>query len=794
MDPHRLLGEPGHPGLDPVARVRDGDKLGHARRPAGPVGHGDGGLGDDLAHDLRCVGGHPSLLTPVPGRAAQFLGYQLVQRRHPCGQPAPRLVLLRELPPVLPGAPVAAELCGDRSQERQVGRREVVRRPLGPDAADEPVDVGAAQQTHLHEGGTGHRVEAGAVGGVGRDAGALPGIARLHCAGSVGVGEQGVPAGRLRRVLQEDRHLGGVEPERDEPADVGEQFRELSAREGPLRGLDVGVVEDRVAGLDQREGLALPHRAAQLRKDIDELDDGVEDGGERLLPEQGQNPPATIDVVDRQRPRDVVADQHGQAVRNVVRDREGASVERERGHRVGVDLGLEDRGWRRHVEPAARRSRARPGRTGRRAPPEHRTEAAGDLREGAYQVVGGRGALRIQCRTDERTGPRASGSPRSLRRSRRQRCRRLGLAVPPQGPDRGLARRRSSERASSVRETTVPSSPACSSASSWNTWATWPISAVSLPNGEWTRSASSVRAHCRRWTETAGSATTSTSAPGGAHPSKSSAAERARCEAGRRRRPRGRARLAAGPPSGTGRGCTGARVRRRGCAAVARGRPGLSRITLDLRPGPPACDRDDQAVDGCDGRRLLCGRQVDEAADEAEQPAVSQQRLVTEAGDGLDQLVRGHRIAGDVALREPGDGDTQLQADGVHGIRVAAELVDEQVGAEFDRPPGQPAGQRRGEHLTQVVHRARHHHPPTVRRRLAATRRQRLLGELQASPGTSPRGRGAEGRPPGFLVGPPGGPPPGRRPATAPHRTASRPARRSRGWQRCPAAARRRTR
>jgi hypothetical protein len=84
-----------------------------------------------------------------------------------------------------------------------------------------------------------------------------------------------------------------VELERDEPADVGEQFRELSAREGPLRGLDVGVVEDRVAGLDQREGLAFPHRAAQLRKDIDELDDSIEHGGERLLAEQGQNPTAT---------------------------------------------------------------------------------------------------------------------------------------------------------------------------------------------------------------------------------------------------------------------------------------------------------------------------------------------------------------------------------------------------------------------------------------------------------------------------------------------------------------------
>ena len=221
--------------------------------------------------------GHPSLLAPVPGRAAQLLGDQLVQRRHPRGQPAPRLVLLRELPPVLPGAPVAAELGGDRTQQRQVGRREVVRRPLGPEAADEPVDVGAAEQAYLHEGGAGcRRVEAGAVGGIDRDAGALPRVARLHRAGSVGVGEQGVPAVRLRRVLQEDRHLGSVEPEREEPADLGEQLGELSPGDGSLARLDVRVVQDRVAGVDQREGLAFPHGAAQLRKNVDELDDSVE--------------------------------------------------------------------------------------------------------------------------------------------------------------------------------------------------------------------------------------------------------------------------------------------------------------------------------------------------------------------------------------------------------------------------------------------------------------------------------------------------------------------------------------
>jgi hypothetical protein len=54
-----------------------------------------------------------------------------------------------------------------------------------------------------------------------------------------------------------------------------------------------------IAGLDQREGLAFPHCAAQLRENVEELDDDVEHRGKRSRSEQGHDPAAAVDVVDR---------------------------------------------------------------------------------------------------------------------------------------------------------------------------------------------------------------------------------------------------------------------------------------------------------------------------------------------------------------------------------------------------------------------------------------------------------------------------------------------------------------
>ena len=238
----------------------------------------------------------------------------------------------------------------------------------------------------------------------------------------------------------------------------------------------------------------------------------------------GSDPTATIDVVDRQRPR--TSWPTSAPTRSCTSSGpRGASVERERDPRVGVDLGLEDRGWRRHVEPRETiGARLRAPSVGRL--PEHRTGLP------VTCATGEPGHRRSRARPDpvphrRAHGPRASASSAASRLARRHRCSRPDRAVagPAAGGQIGALARRTELRAASSVATTVPSSPACSSASSWNTRATWPISAVSLPNGEWTRSASSVRAHCRRWT---GPRVLPRPRPVhrvGAHPSKSSAAE-----------------------------------------------------------------------------------------------------------------------------------------------------------------------------------------------------------------------------------------------------------------------------
>ena len=239
-----------------------------------------------------------------------------------------------------------------------------------------------------------------------------------------------------------------------------------------------------------------------------------------------------------------------------------------------------------------------------------------------------------------------------------------------------LARRRSSERASSVRETTVPSSPACSSASSWKTCATWPISAVSLPNGEWTRSASSVRAQLPEVDRDRGLG----------HDLDQRTGE----ELTRRI-----------PVQLSGHDVQEVGVDDRVVAPVRQPTHRLEQV-VDVRVRVPGTERAQQWLEGVQAAprsRSTCARARRRAiatirrstgaaggdscavARSTKPPTrpcslLSPSRARRGSGQRSRSARRGHRIAGDVALRETGDGDTQLQADSLHGVRVAAELVD----------------------------------------------------------------------------------------------------------------------